>query len=172
MIVLNGLVDAKVLCLKSDGAYARVSDGEGYRPRPARAAWESRNNPRRLRDVTTTGATTKTIRRRVAEATRGNGTPVARAAESSSGNAHAQARNASTERLMPRPPTPTVEGVGVSADVEVPLSPTALREGRDTQLEAAPATVTRPMTRADSRLALRLESATPIRRGYWRCSRC
>jgi carboxyl-terminal processing protease len=34
-----------------------------------------------------------------------------------------------------------VEGVGVSPDVEVPLSPSALREGRDTQLETAIATV-------------------------------
>ena len=33
-----------------------------------------------------------------------------------------------------------VEGVGVPPDVEVPLSPAALREGRDTQLEAAIAT--------------------------------
>ena len=34
-----------------------------------------------------------------------------------------------------------VEGVGVPPDVDVPLSPAALREGRDTQLEAAIATV-------------------------------
>jgi carboxyl-terminal processing protease len=34
-----------------------------------------------------------------------------------------------------------VEGVGVPPDVEVPLSPTALRERRDTQLEAAITTV-------------------------------
>ena len=34
-----------------------------------------------------------------------------------------------------------VEGVGVSPDVEVPLSPVDLRAGRDTQLEVAAATV-------------------------------
>src|SRR5439155_25314415 len=34
-----------------------------------------------------------------------------------------------------------VEGVGVPPDVEVPLLPAALREGHDTQLEAAVATV-------------------------------
>ena len=34
-----------------------------------------------------------------------------------------------------------VEGVGVPPDVEVPLSLAALREARDTQLEAAVATV-------------------------------
>ena len=36
-----------------------------------------------------------------------------------------------------------VEGVGVQPDVEVPLSPADLREGRDTQLQAAIATVRR-----------------------------
>ena len=35
--VLGALVDAKFLCVKSNGAYARVSDGEIPRPRPAKA---------------------------------------------------------------------------------------------------------------------------------------
>ena len=35
---LAALVDAKFLCVKSDGAYARLTDGEISRPRPARPA--------------------------------------------------------------------------------------------------------------------------------------
>jgi hypothetical protein len=36
-MALDSLVDAKFLCLKSDGAYARLTDGEIPRPRPAKA---------------------------------------------------------------------------------------------------------------------------------------
>jgi hypothetical protein len=35
--VLDALVDAKFLCLKSDGAYARLTEGEIPRPQPAKA---------------------------------------------------------------------------------------------------------------------------------------
>jgi hypothetical protein len=35
--VLDALVDAKFLCTKSDGAYARLSDGELPAPHPAKA---------------------------------------------------------------------------------------------------------------------------------------
>jgi hypothetical protein len=34
-LVLDSLVDARFLCVKSDGAYARVTDGAVSRPRPA-----------------------------------------------------------------------------------------------------------------------------------------
>jgi hypothetical protein len=36
-LVLDSLVDAKFLCVKSDGAYARVTDGEVSRPHAATA---------------------------------------------------------------------------------------------------------------------------------------
>jgi hypothetical protein len=36
-MVLDALVDEKFLCVKSDGAYARVTDGAITRPRAARA---------------------------------------------------------------------------------------------------------------------------------------
>ena len=35
--VLDALVDAKFLCVKSDGTYARLTDGEIPRPQPAKA---------------------------------------------------------------------------------------------------------------------------------------
>ena len=35
--VLDALVDAKLLCVKSDGTYARVTDGEISRPRAAKS---------------------------------------------------------------------------------------------------------------------------------------
>ncbi len=35
--VLDALVDAKFLCLKANGAYARLTDGEVPRPRAAKA---------------------------------------------------------------------------------------------------------------------------------------
>jgi hypothetical protein len=35
--VLEALVEARVLCVKPDGAYARLSDGEIPRPRPVNA---------------------------------------------------------------------------------------------------------------------------------------
>jgi hypothetical protein len=35
--VLDALVEARVLCVKPDGAYARLTDGEIPRPRPANA---------------------------------------------------------------------------------------------------------------------------------------
>jgi len=36
--VLETLVEAKFLCVKSDGAYARLTDGDLPRPRPAKAS--------------------------------------------------------------------------------------------------------------------------------------
>ena len=36
-VVLDTLVARKFLCLRSDGQYARLGDGEAIRPRPARA---------------------------------------------------------------------------------------------------------------------------------------
>jgi hypothetical protein len=36
-MVLDGLVDAKFLCVSSDGHYARFTDGEISRPRAAKA---------------------------------------------------------------------------------------------------------------------------------------
>jgi hypothetical protein len=38
-MVLDALVDEKFLCLKSDGSYARATDGEIARPRAARAEY-------------------------------------------------------------------------------------------------------------------------------------
>jgi hypothetical protein len=35
--VLEALVEARVLCVKPDGAYARLTDGEVPPPRPAKA---------------------------------------------------------------------------------------------------------------------------------------
>jgi hypothetical protein len=35
--VLDALVEGKFLCVRSDGAYARLIDGEVARPRPAKA---------------------------------------------------------------------------------------------------------------------------------------
>jgi hypothetical protein len=35
--VLDSLVEARFLCVKSDGAYARLTDGDVPRPRPAKA---------------------------------------------------------------------------------------------------------------------------------------
>jgi hypothetical protein len=35
--VLDSLVEARFLCVKSDGAYARLTDGDVLRPRPAKA---------------------------------------------------------------------------------------------------------------------------------------
>ena len=36
-MVLDALVDDKFLCVKSDGFYSRLTDGEMSRPRPAKA---------------------------------------------------------------------------------------------------------------------------------------
>jgi hypothetical protein len=36
-VVLDWLVEAKFLCLKSDGSYARLTEGDTARPRPAKA---------------------------------------------------------------------------------------------------------------------------------------
>ena len=36
-LVLESLVEAKFLCVKSDGAYARLTDGDHPRPRTAKA---------------------------------------------------------------------------------------------------------------------------------------
>jgi hypothetical protein len=45
--VLDTLVDANFLCVKSDGAYARVADGADYsRPQPAKATLGSENKKR------------------------------------------------------------------------------------------------------------------------------
>lgn len=40
-IALNALVNAKVLCLKSDGAYARLTDRDIPHTQPANAAMET-----------------------------------------------------------------------------------------------------------------------------------
>ena len=40
-IVLDALVDANVLCLKSDGTYARLGDGELQHSQPAKAETRS-----------------------------------------------------------------------------------------------------------------------------------
>jgi len=40
-IVLDALVDANVLCLKSDGTYARLMDGELQHSQPAKAKTRS-----------------------------------------------------------------------------------------------------------------------------------
>ena len=40
--VLDALVDAKFLCVKSDGAYARLTEGEISRPRSAKAGTRRR----------------------------------------------------------------------------------------------------------------------------------
>jgi response regulator of citrate/malate metabolism len=39
-VVLETLVEAKFLCTKSNGAYARVTDGDISRPRPAKTDLE------------------------------------------------------------------------------------------------------------------------------------
>ena len=36
-LVLEALVDTRFLCVKSDGAYARLTDGDHARPRTAKA---------------------------------------------------------------------------------------------------------------------------------------
>jgi hypothetical protein len=36
-IALEALVEARFLCVKADGAYARLTDGEYSRPQPAKA---------------------------------------------------------------------------------------------------------------------------------------
>ena len=50
-LVLDSLVDAKFLCLKSTGAYARLTDGETTRARTAKAGlkplYSERQGPRR-----------------------------------------------------------------------------------------------------------------------------
>ncbi len=43
-LVLDSLVDAKFLCLKSNGTYARVTDGEASRPRAAKAGLQPSNS--------------------------------------------------------------------------------------------------------------------------------
>ena len=43
-LVLDSLVDAKFLCLKSNGTYARVTDGETSRPRPVKAGLQPNNS--------------------------------------------------------------------------------------------------------------------------------
>jgi len=35
-VVLDALVEANFLCMKSDGAYARLTDGDTPHPRPAK----------------------------------------------------------------------------------------------------------------------------------------
>ena len=49
-LVLDTLVDAKFLCLKSNGTYARLTDGEAFRPRAAKAGLQPSNSePQRTR---------------------------------------------------------------------------------------------------------------------------
>jgi hypothetical protein len=43
-LVLDALVDAKFLCLKANGAYARLTDGAASRPRPAKAGLKPNNS--------------------------------------------------------------------------------------------------------------------------------
>ena len=43
-LVLDSLVDAKFLCLKANGAYARLTDGATSRPRPAKAGLKPNNS--------------------------------------------------------------------------------------------------------------------------------
>ena len=43
-LVLDSLVDAKFLCIKSNGAYARLTDGEASRPRAAKAGLQPSNS--------------------------------------------------------------------------------------------------------------------------------
>ena len=43
-LVLDWLVDAKFLCLKSNGTYARLTDGETSRPRAAKAGLQPNNS--------------------------------------------------------------------------------------------------------------------------------
>ena len=40
-MVLDALVDEQFLCVKSDGRYARMTDGDLPRPRPAKADLEA-----------------------------------------------------------------------------------------------------------------------------------
>jgi hypothetical protein len=42
--VLDTLVDAKFLCLKANGTYARLTDGETSRPRAAKASLKPSNS--------------------------------------------------------------------------------------------------------------------------------
>src|SRR5216684_1860170 len=44
-VVLATLVEAKFLCTTSNGAYARLTDGDVSRPRPAKADLERRYGP-------------------------------------------------------------------------------------------------------------------------------
>jgi hypothetical protein len=43
-LVLDSLVDAKFLCLKANGGYARLTDGATSRPRPAKAGLKANNS--------------------------------------------------------------------------------------------------------------------------------
>ena len=43
-LVLDSLVDAKFLCLKSTGAYGRLTDGATSRPRTAKAGLKPNNS--------------------------------------------------------------------------------------------------------------------------------
>ena len=46
-LVLDSLVDAKFLCLKSNGTYARVTDGETSRPHAVKAGLQPNQRTRR-----------------------------------------------------------------------------------------------------------------------------
>ena len=49
-LVLDSLVDAKFLCLKSNGTYARVTDGETSRPHAGKPGLQPNNSePQRTR---------------------------------------------------------------------------------------------------------------------------
>ena len=48
-LVLDSLVDAKFLCLKSNGTYARLTDGEASRPRAAKAGLQTHSESQRTR---------------------------------------------------------------------------------------------------------------------------
>jgi hypothetical protein len=47
-MVLDALVDEQFLCVKSNGAYARITDGEIPRPRPAKADLMKPHNVREV----------------------------------------------------------------------------------------------------------------------------
>ena len=72
-MVLDALVNEKFLCVKSDGSYMRLTDGDVSRRLPA-------DGPR---DGATTRATAKPLRRRTAPAARKIGASVERAVASS-----------------------------------------------------------------------------------------
>ena len=56
-VVLDSLVEAKFLSVKSDGAYTRLSDGEIHHSRPSKAGAGSHSIPQPVRDPVEDGRT-------------------------------------------------------------------------------------------------------------------